>query len=212
MLKFDTQSPITATVEVASAEVTVIASDRADAIVHVHPADPTKKADVRAAEQTRVDFTGGVLTVETPKTWRTKTPFGGTPSIQITIEVPTASTLNATTSIGRLIALGPIGESTLEISAGDIYVERPLGSIAAKSAKGDIRIAEATRGTLNLETSVGELEVGIRPGSTAHVETNAAQGSVHNHIAPATHPESDTIHVYARNALGNIIIGHTIAA
>ncbi|UGT40384.1 hypothetical protein LTV02_30915 [Nocardia yamanashiensis] len=214
MLKFDTQSPITATVEVASAEVTVIASDRTDAVVHIHPADPAKKADVRAAEQTQVDFTAGVLTVKTLKTWRTKTAFGGNPSIQVTVEVPTGSALKATAGVGRLIGLGALGESDLEVSAGDIYVERPVGSVTATVAKGDIRIGEATRGILRLETSVGELEVGIRPGSAARVETNVAQGAVHNHIAPADRSPnaSDTVQVYARNTLGNIIIGHSVAA
>lgn len=211
MLKFDTQSPITATVEVASAEVTVIASDRTDAIVHIHPADPAKKADVRAAEQTQVDFTAGVLTVQTPKTWRTKTAFGGTPSIQVTLEIPTASTLNATAAVGRLIALGPIGESDLEISAGDIHVERPLGSVKAKTAKGDIRIAEASRGILALETSTGELEVGIRPGSLARVETNAANGTVHNQMGPTDPQSGDIVQVNAHNAFGNIVIGHAVA-
>ena len=85
MSTFETPEPITVTVEVLSGTVAVIASDRTDTVVAVRPADASKKADVRAAEQTQVGFDAGVLTVKTPKDWRTYTPFGGNPSVEVTI-------------------------------------------------------------------------------------------------------------------------------
>ena len=85
--------------------------------------------------------------------------------------------------------------------------------MTAKTAKGDIRIGEASRGVLRLETSMGELEVGIRPGSAARLETNAQSGSVQNLMAPVDLPQdnAETVQVYARNAFDNIIIRHTTA-
>jgi len=214
MTTFQTPEPIAVTVEVLSGNVTVIASDRTDTIVEVRPADASKKGDVRAAEQTMVDFVAGTLTVKTPKDWRTYTPFGGNPSIEVTIEVPTGSRLQGTAGVGRLLGTGELGQCELEIAAGDIIVERPLGSVTAKAAKGNIRIGEASRGVLRLETSMGELEVGIHPGSAARLETNAKHGTVQNQMQPVDRTEGneDTVQVYARNSYGNIIIRHAIAA
>ncbi|WP_328394347.1 DUF4097 family beta strand repeat-containing protein [Nocardia sp. NBC_00416] len=214
MPTFETPDPIAVTVDVLSGSVTVIASDRADTVVEVRPAEESRKSDVRAAEQTRVDFTAGTLTVRTPKDWRTYTPFGGNPSVEVTIEVPTGSRLQATAAVGRLLGTGELGRCDLEIAAGDIIVERPLGSVIAKTAKGDIRIGEASRGVLRLETSMGELEVGIHPGSAARVETDARYGAVRNVLGPVDRPQEneDTVQVYAHNSYGNIIIRHATPA
>lgn len=211
MATFQTPEPIAITVDVLSGDVMVIASDRTDTIVEVRPADESKQGDVRAAEQTRVDLTAGTLTVKSPKQWRTYTPFGGNPSIEVTIEVPIGSRLACTAGVGRLLANGELGQCDLEIAAGDITVERPRGSVTAKAAKGNIRIDEAAHGVLRLETSMGELEVGICPGSAARVEANTLQGTVHNQMAPVGPKIEDTVQVFARNSFGNIIIRHATA-
>ncbi|MFJ4657143.1 DUF4097 family beta strand repeat-containing protein [Nocardia sp. NPDC088792] len=212
MPAFATPNPIALTVDVLSANVTVIASDRTDTIVQIRPTDAAKPADIRTAEHTQVDFTDGALTVKTPKSWRTHTPFGGNPSIEVTIEVPTGSQLHATAGMGRVLGAGPLGECELKVSAGDIIVEQPLGSVTAKTAKGNIRIGEATRGVLQLQTSVGELEVGIHPGSTARLESNTPNGAVYNQLAAAdSRSDENIVHVYARNSFGNVIIGHATA-
>lgn len=213
MPAFETPEPIAVTVDVLSGHVTVIASDRTDTVVEVRPADEAKKGDVRAAEQTEVDFVAGTLTVKAPRDWRTYTPFGGNPSIVVTIEVPTGSRLEGTAGVGRLLGTGELGQCDLEISAGDITVERPRGSVTAKTAKGNIRIGEASRGVLRLETSMGELEVGIRPGSAARLEVDAQHGTVQNLMQPADQPQdnAETVRVYARNSFGNVIVRHATA-
>ncbi|MRH86364.1 hypothetical protein GFY24_02585 [Nocardia sp. SYP-A9097] len=205
---FQTPAPIAITVDVLSAEIKVIASDRTDTVVTVSPADATKKGDVRAADRTQIDFTAGVLTVQTPKQWRTYTPFGGNPSIEVTIEVPTGSRLKATSGVGRLLGFGELGRCDLEISCGDITVEHVNDSVTAKTAKGDIRIGAAVRGVLDLETCMGELEVGIHPGSAARVESNTQKGVVRNQLPPVAGPHGmvETVQVYARNTCGNIIV------
>ncbi|MFD6158394.1 hypothetical protein ACFWF7_33170 [Nocardia sp. NPDC060256] len=210
MPTYQTPEPIAVTVEVPAGTVQVIASDRTDTYVEVRPTDESKKADVRVAAQTKVDFAAGTLTVRTPTGWRTYSPLGGNPSIEVIIEVPTGSRLKATAGLGQLLVTGELGESVLEIAAGDISIESPRGPVTAKVAKGDIRVGDASRGVLRLETSTGELEVGIRPGSAARLETNALSGTVQNLMAPVD-PSAETVHVYARNSFGNIIIRHATA-
>ncbi|WP_227984424.1 DUF4097 family beta strand repeat-containing protein [Nocardia spumae] len=214
MTTFQTPEPITVLVDVLSGDVTVTATDRLDTVVDIRPADAAKKADVRAAEQTRVDFADGTLTVTTPKDWRTYTPFGGNPSIEVTIEVPTGSRLTGTAGVGHLLGAGALGACELTVSMGDITVERPLDSVTAKTAKGDIRIGEATRGDFRLETSMGELEVGIRPGSAARLEVNARNGAVQNLMQPVerAQDDADIVRVYARSSSGNVVIRHATAA
>ncbi|MBU3060977.1 DUF4097 domain-containing protein [Nocardia sp. NEAU-G5] len=212
MTTFQTPAPIAVTVEVLSATVNVIASDRTDTVVQVQPADPAKKGDVRAAAQTQVDFAGGVLTVKTPKDWRTYTAFGGNPTIDVTIEVPAGSRLSGTSGCGNLYANGELGEIRVETSMGDIVLDRPLGSVTAKTAKGNIRIGAATRGDIRLETSMGDLEVGIRPGSAVTVHSNTMQGAVQNQLGPVADGNGDNVDVYARTSMGNIVVRHAVAA
>lgn len=212
MYTFQTPQPIAVTVDVLAADVTVIAAERTDSVVLVRPADADKKADVRAAEQTVVEFEAGTLSVITPKNWRSHTPFGGNPRIEVTIEVPVGSELTATSGVGRVLGAGELGHCDLTVSLGDIIVERPQGSVTAKTAKGDIRIGAATRGDIRLETSVGELEIGINPTSVARLDTAATVGAVRNTIAPVVAEPVDTVHVFARTTQGDIVIRHAVAA
>ncbi|MCU1644247.1 MAG: hypothetical protein JWN03_4522 [Nocardia sp.] len=208
---FATPGPIAITVDVLYGNVRVIASDRTDTVVEIRPTDQSKRDDVRAATHTQVDFSAGALTVKTPKGWRIYTPFSGNPSIEVVIQVPTGSQLKATAGMGVVQSSGELGPCELEMSAGDITIERVHGSVTAKTGKGNIRIGEASRGVLELETCMGELEVGISAGSTARLENSTQNGTVHNQLTPADQ-EQDTVVVYARNSYGNIIIGHCTAA
>ncbi|MFD6456101.1 DUF4097 family beta strand repeat-containing protein [Nocardia sp. NPDC060220] len=210
MPTFQTPQPVAVAVDVPCGDVTVVASDRADTVVEVRPVDTSSKADVRAAEQLRVEFADGKLTVEAPKKWKSFTPFGGNPSVSVTVEVPIGSALDATLAMGRLVSVGEFDRCDLEVSAGDIAVERPSGSVSAKTAKGNIRVDEAARGVLRLETSMGDLEVGIRPGSAARLEVNALHGSVQNRMEPVDQStgNGEAVQVFARNLYGNVTVGH----
>ena len=70
MPTFDTPEPISVTVEFGVGDLRIVASDRTDTMVEVRPSDPAKKADVTAAEQTRVEYAGGRLLIKAPKNWR----------------------------------------------------------------------------------------------------------------------------------------------
>ncbi|UFS96356.1 hypothetical protein [Nocardia huaxiensis] len=212
MPTFQTPAPIAVTVDLPIANVVVLASDRADTVVEVRPADATKKDDVRIAEKTRVGFTDGELTVDMP-TSRRLSPFGGKGAIEVRIEVPAGSRLRGVVAMGRLTGVGEFGECDLEVSAGDIVVERPHGSVTARTAKGDIRVDAAARGVLDLATQMGELEVGIVPGSAVQLASTTLHGAVQNQLAPATRSgEENTVRVNARTSYGNIIVRQATAA
>jgi DUF4097 and DUF4098 domain-containing protein YvlB len=106
-----------------------------------------------------------------------------------------------------------VGDLQVNAANGNITVERPRGSVTAKTANGNIRIGDASRGTLRLETSIGELEVGIHPGSAAYLDVHTKIGTFQNLMETADQPaqSEETVHVYARNSFGNIIIRHATA-
>ena len=100
------------------------------------------------------------------------------------------------------------GDLQVNAANGNITIERPRGSVTAKTANGSIRVGDAARGTLRLETATGELEVGIHPGSAAYLDVHTKSGAVQNLMQAAGQPAQgeETVHVYARNSFGNIII------
>lgn len=59
MPTFATPGPVTATVEVAGAQVRVTASDRTDTMVLVEPRNPASRKDVKVAGKTKVDLADG---------------------------------------------------------------------------------------------------------------------------------------------------------
>ena len=93
MPTFDTPEPISLTLELGVGDVRIVASDRDDTIVDVQPSDPAKKADVTAAEQTRVEYANGTLLVKAPKGGASGRRGAAHESIDVRIELPTGSTV-----------------------------------------------------------------------------------------------------------------------
>ncbi|MFI6540982.1 hypothetical protein ACIBHY_51605 [Nonomuraea sp. NPDC050547] len=70
MPTFDTPGPISVTVEVAAADVTVSAGASARTTAEVRPRDPAGTSDVAAAERVAVEFADGRLSVkDRSRTW-----------------------------------------------------------------------------------------------------------------------------------------------
>jgi DUF4097 and DUF4098 domain-containing protein YvlB len=100
------------------------------------------------------------------------------------------------------------GDLRIKAANGSIAVGEARASVAAKSANGDIRLGDVVRGSVVLETHLGDLEVGIREGSAAWLDVNATAGKVHNALDPADAPEpsAETVEVRARTTVGEIVI------
>jgi len=100
------------------------------------------------------------------------------------------------------------GDLRLNAANGDIAVEESRASVVAKSANGDVRVGEVVRGTVVLETKVGDLEVGIREGTAAWLDASAMAGKVHNALdaVGAPEPSAETVDVRARTSFGDVVI------
>ncbi|MFF0401034.1 DUF4097 domain-containing protein [Streptomyces sp. NPDC005248] len=273
MPSFDTPEPISVTAHVEAGSIQFTGGDRPDTVVEVRPRDPKRDQDVRAADQTEVTYTSGVLTIRTPKS----NLFGRTGTVDVTAELPTGSRIDMTgawvqvlgegrlgevrvkTSSGdvRLDTTGPLqltashgsitvdrvegmaeistssgslrvglvdgpavlknshgtttvgaatGELRVSGANGDIEIRRAEDSVTATTAHGTLRVGDVARGTVQLETSYGAIEVGVREGAAAWLDVSSGSGQVRNTLTASQAPEEteDSVKVRARTRYGNI--------
>jgi hypothetical protein len=100
------------------------------------------------------------------------------------------------------------GDLRINAANGRIAVDVAHASVVAKSANGDVRLGDVARGSVVLETSLGDLEVGIREGTAAWLDVSSTAGKVHNALDAAGAPESSaqTVEVRARTSVGDVVI------
>jgi DUF4097 and DUF4098 domain-containing protein YvlB len=146
MPTFTTPGPITASVQVAGAQVQLTASDRTDTVVLVEPIDETSRSDVKVADRTKVDFAGGQLSV---KTTASGDKHG---SVAITIDLPAGSSLVAYLAHSSVHADGVLGECELHMAKGRVELDR-IDALQANIAAGEVAIGHIA-GRATIEGSV----------------------------------------------------------
>ncbi|MEJ1200755.1 MULTISPECIES: DUF4097 family beta strand repeat-containing protein [unclassified Streptomyces] len=273
MPSFDTPEPIAVTAHVGAGSIRFTAGDRLDTVVEVRPADPKRDKDVRAAEQTEVSCSGGVLTISTKE----RRFIGPTGAVDVSVELPAGSRIDTTGSWTQVLGEGRLGEVRVKTSGGDvrldatgplrltashgsvtvdrvegaaeittssgsvrvglidgpavlknshgattvgvaigdlrvshangdINVTRAEGSLTATTAYGTLRVGEVARGEVQLETSYGAIEVGIREGTAAWLDAHSGAGRVRNTLTASDTPgeSEDTVKIRARTKYGNV--------
>ncbi|WP_327315845.1 DUF4097 family beta strand repeat-containing protein [Streptomyces sp. NBC_01235] len=195
MQKFDTPAPISAVLDIPAGRIQFIAADRTDTAVEVRPANPSKSRDTKAAEQTTVAYADGVLrvTAQAPDSRL----FGPSGSVEVTVRLPAGSRVEAKAAGAEFRGVGRLGDVAFEgaqgsvkldetegarltLQAGDISVGRLGGPAEISTMKGDLRIAEAVRGTVVLRTESGEISVGAARGVSASLDAGTAYGRISN--------------------------------
>ncbi|MFI1394982.1 DUF4097 family beta strand repeat-containing protein [Streptomyces sp. NPDC020681] len=99
-----------------------------------------------------------------------------------------------------------IGDLRVSGANGDIEIRRAEASVAATTAHGTLRVYDVARGTVQLETNHGAIEVGVREGTAAWLDVSSGRGQVRNTLTTSETPEKteDTVEVRARTRWGNI--------
>jgi Putative adhesin len=170
MPTFATPGPVTATVEVAGAQVRVTASDRTDTIVLVEPRNPASRKDVKVADKTKVDLADGQLTV------KTITPGDKSGSVAIAIDLPAGSSLAAYLAHSSVQVDGSVGQCELHMASGRVQLDR-IDALRANISAGEVAIGHIAgradidggafavrigevRGTVGLSSSGGHAWIG----------------------------------------------------
>ncbi|QHC31487.1 MULTISPECIES: DUF4097 family beta strand repeat-containing protein [unclassified Streptomyces] len=98
------------------------------------------------------------------------------------------------------------GELRVSGANGDIDIECAEGDVVATTAHGTLRAAEVVRGSVQLETSHGAIEVGVREGTAAWLDVSSERGHVRNALTVSGAPgaSEETVKVRARTRYGNI--------
>ncbi|MGJ6964018.1 DUF4097 family beta strand repeat-containing protein [Streptosporangium sp. G11] len=213
MPTFDTPEPISATIVIATGNVRITASDRTDTVVEIRPSDKLNDADVRAAEQIRVEYSGGRLLVKAPGD-KTRSWLDRDGSVEVTLDLPTDSRVDANTS-ADLRCEGRLGESKFTTAAGDIWLDqtdklqlttasgdvtvaRSVGHTDVTTADGGIRIGEIY-GTAVIRTTNGDIALGE---ATGDLRLNTAYGDITVDRALAS--------IGAKSAHGSVRIGEVV--
>jgi hypothetical protein len=198
MPAFDTPEPINADIQIYTGQVRIHAGDRADTVVEVRPSDPDTEASVQAAERTIVEFSGGRLLVKGPKPKGLAyvRPWRG--SIEVLVHLPAGSRVEAEVA-ADLIATGPLGETVLRSSNGDLRLEE-TGPLEAKAAVGDISVDRVT-GPAEVTASTGTVRLGTVDGP----------GTVKNSTGGITLGEA-TGDMQLKTGTGDITIDRVLAA
>ena len=112
------------------------------------------------------------------------------------------------TSYGEIRVHEATGILRLDSACGDITVERALGTVGATTKYGEVSVHQAGSGSLDLATAYGKVEAGIRDGTPAWLDLDAASGKVRNLLTPSDAPgESEQpLRVRARTSYGDIVV------
>ncbi|MFD6095847.1 DUF4097 family beta strand repeat-containing protein [Nocardiopsis flavescens] len=195
MQQFPTAAPITVVLDLPAGHVRLIAADRADTTVEVRPADPAKGRDTRAAERVGVALDDGVLRIQAPGAEGLLAGHPG--SVEVTVRLPSGSAVDARAAAVELRGVGRLGEvsfdsargpvkldeaagARLALKDGDITVGRLTGPADISTAKGDIRVDQASRGLLELRTGSGDITVTAAPGVSASLDAGTSYGRIDN--------------------------------
>lgn len=158
MPTFDTPEPISVTAHVGAGSIRFAAGDRPDTVVEVRPREAKRDKDVRAAEQTEVTYTGGTLTVRT----RERFLIGPSGTVDVTVELPTGSSIDVTGSWTQVLGEGRLGEVKVKTSSNDVRLDT-TGPLQLTASHGTVTI-DRVEGAAEITTSSGSLRIGTIDG------------------------------------------------
>lgn len=214
MHTFATTTPVAVVLDLPAGRIRLTATDRTDTTVEVRPANAAKNRDVKAAEQTTVDYADGVLRIE----GLVKNQLlGSSGFVDVTVNLPAGSQVEAKAASAEFQASGQYGDFAFEgahgsiqldrvanvrltTDAGEVSIARLDGSAEITTTKGDIRVGEAVRGTVVLRTQAGDISVGAATSAT--LDAGTTLGRIQNSLRNSADTPDLTIH--ATTAQGDI--------
>jgi hypothetical protein len=162
MPTFSTPQPIDLAINLQVGATEIIASDRSDTVVTVEPTNSAKAVDRRGAEETKVDFDGGRLTIKGP---RPRISFiGPTESVDLRIELPTGSRVTVELPVGFVRASGRLGATRIKALTGSVQLE-DTADLWIRAGHGTVSVDNADGGA-EITSDHGQIRVGSISGDS----------------------------------------------
>jgi hypothetical protein len=183
---FNTPSPIAVAFDLYVADVRFAASDRTDTIVEVRPSDPDKAADVKAAENTRVEYDDATrtLSIVSKKPLNRFVNFSSKrpESIDVVVQLPTDSDVRGEADLGDFQSGGVLGTVALKNDLGTVDLAG-TGPLNVRNGVGTITVEDVT-GAAEVHTGSGDIRIGAVDG-TAEVSNGNGKVRVSVVTGPA---------------------------
>lgn len=110
---------------------------------------------------------------------------------------------------GDVVVRSAGGEVEVNTASGDVQVEEAGSSVTVNTASGDHVVGSAFKGRVTLKSASGDMQIGIREGSTLFVDARSRSGDVRSELPVSdAPPEGDAPHVelHANTMSGDIRI------
>jgi hypothetical protein len=177
MQTFATPAPIAAILDIPAGRVQFIAADRADTAVDIRPANASKSRDVKAAEETEVEFVDGVLRINT----KVKNQIlGASGSVEVTVQLPAGSRVEAKAAAAEFRGVGRLGDIAFDAAQSDIKIDE-AANVRLSTQAGDVTVGRLN-GSAEIKTEKGDINVGVAAGLSASLDAGTAFGRIHNSL------------------------------
>jgi DUF4097 and DUF4098 domain-containing protein YvlB len=177
MQTFATTAPITAVLDIPAGLVQFIAADRDNTAVEVRPSNASKSRDVKAAEQTEIEFADGVLRI---KGQAGNQLLGASGAVEITVQLPAGSRVEAKAASAEFRGVGRLGDIALEAAQSDIKIDE-AASVRLTTQAGDVSIGRLT-GSAEINTQKGDITIGVAAGLSAAMDAGTSYGRISNSL------------------------------
>jgi DUF4097 and DUF4098 domain-containing protein YvlB len=196
---FNTTAPIAVTLDLYVASVRLAASDRTDTIVEVRPSDLGKAADVKAADNTRVEYDDATRTLSIvsrkPRSRFVNFSSKRPESIDVVIQLPTDSDVRGEADLGDFQSDGVLGTVALKTDLGTVELTE-TGPLSLRGGVGAISV-EGVSGSAEVHNGSSDIRIGAVDG-TADLSTGSV--SVDRALSDIT----------AANSNGEVRVGEVV--
>jgi hypothetical protein len=115
---------------------------------------------------------------------------------------------NGDTWIGEIT-----GEARVTAANGAISVDLAREGVSAKTANGDVRLAEVWRGSVVAQSAFGSVEVGVPEGTPVWLDLETRLGHVRNDLneAEPPGPGEGSVEIHAHTSMGDVTVHRVLA-
>jgi hypothetical protein len=107
------------------------------------------------------------------------------------------------------------GDFTSKSASGDVTIDAVGGSVRSNSASGDLHIGNLARGTTNIHSASGDVEVGVAEGTSVWMDVSTLSGSTRSDLSVSDSSPgggSATLELSIRTVSGDVTIRRATAA